>query len=102
MNSKGQAWDPSKINARALTILALRTAQALSPTRKGVPIYPETQQEKAFSAKFREEFQDPQAREAALESTLNYFVGGALQGAIDDLRFRTKHSRRAYGRRRRA
>jgi len=70
-------WNPdSKVHRDALTLLSLRAAQAI--TRWA----PESQEEKAFVAKWKEN--PAEEREAALEATLNYFVGGVFSGLVQD------------------
>jgi len=83
------SWDASASQTYAFRIICLKVAQALGPTRHGVPVYPETDAEKAFVARFHE-FYDPQEREAALESTMSYFVGGTLQAAVDAMKARRR------------
>ncbi len=67
------------INTAALTVVCLRVAQSLSSWA------PETEAEKAFLSRFRERYSVEQ-REAALDATLNYFVGGTLEGVLETLR----------------
>ena len=80
-------WDPSQINVRAFSLLCSKGAQAFSP------LVPETDAEKAFVRKWRESF-EPEEREKALETTMNYFLGGALQAAIRARRTRPQKRRR--------
>lgn len=87
--SAPQGWVPSEVNTNAFKVICLHVAQALSHARRGTPTHPETAAEKVFVARFRETY-STEEREAALESTLNFFVGGALKGVLDSC----KRSRR--------